>query len=41
MSDFGNRQRWVAACEQLDWPQAGPPRHRLGEVTVPYGSVSR
>ena len=38
---FGNRQRWVAACEQLDWPQAGPPRHRLGELTVPYGSVSR
>ncbi len=38
---FGHRQRWVAACEQLDWPQAGPPRHRLGELTVPYGTVSR
>ena len=36
---FGNRQRWVAACEQLDWPQAGPPRHRLGELTVPWKSV--
>jgi hypothetical protein len=38
---FGNRQRWVAACEALDRPQAGPPRHRLGELTVPYTSVSR
>jgi len=38
---FGNRQRWVAACEQLEWPQAGPPRHRLGELTVPWSSVSR
>jgi hypothetical protein len=37
---YGNRQRWVAACAQLDWPQAGPPRHRLGELTVPYASVA-
>jgi len=38
---FGPRQRWVAACEALDWPQVGPVRHRLGELTVPWGSVSR
>ena len=38
---FGPRQRWVAACEALHWPQVGPVRHRLGELTVPWGSVSR
>lgn len=36
---FGVRQRWVAACEALDWPQSGPVRHRLGELTVPWDSV--
>ena len=36
---FGPRQRWVAACETVDWPQAGPVRHRLGELTVPWSSV--
>ena len=36
---FGPRQRWTAACEALDWPQAGPVRHRLGELTVPWSSV--
>ncbi|MBC7372700.1 MAG: class I SAM-dependent methyltransferase [Frankiales bacterium] len=36
---FGPRQRWVAACETVDWPQAGPVRHRLGELTVPWESV--
>ena len=37
---YGARQRWVAACETLDWPQAGPVRHRLGELTVPWGSLN-
>ena len=36
---FGNRQRWVATCEALDWPQVGPTRHRDGELTVPWTSV--
>lgn len=39
-ASFGPRQRWVAACESLDWPQAGPVRYRLGELTVPWSSVS-
>ena len=39
-ASYGSRQRWVAACELLDWPQAGPPRHRLGELTVPWSSVA-
>ena len=38
---YGPRQRWVAACEALDWPQTGPVRYRHGEVTVPWSSVSR
>ena len=37
---FGPRQRWTAACESLAWPQAGPVRHRFGEVTVPWASVA-
>ena len=37
---FGPRQRWVATCQALDWPQAGPVRHRLGELTVPWSSVA-
>ena len=36
---FGNRQRWVAACETLDWSQVGPTRHRDGELTVPWSTV--
>jgi hypothetical protein len=36
---YGSRQRWVAACEGLDWPQETPRRHRLGELTVPWSSV--
>ena len=36
---FGPRQRFAAACEALDWPQAGPVRSRLGELTVPWDSV--
>ena len=36
---FGNRQRWVVACEALDWPQVGPTRHREGELTIPWQSV--
>ncbi len=39
-ASFGPRQRWVAACASLAWPQAGPVRHRLGELTVPWASVS-
>jgi hypothetical protein len=38
---YGNRARWVAACEELDWPQETPRRARWGEVTVPWSSVSR
>jgi hypothetical protein len=37
---FGPRQRWTAACEALDWPQTGPVRHRLGELTVPWATVA-
>ena len=37
---FGPRQRWAAACTALDWPQTGPVRHRLGELTVPWSSVA-
>jgi hypothetical protein len=37
---FGPRQRWVAACEGLDWEQTGPRRHREGELTVPWASVA-
>ena len=37
---FGPRQRWTAACEALDWPQTGPVRHRLGELTVPWETVA-
>jgi hypothetical protein len=39
-ASFGNRQRWVAACEKLDWPGADARRARFGELTVPFGSVS-
>jgi hypothetical protein len=35
---FGNRQRWKATCEALDWTQVGAQRD--GEVTVPWGSVA-
>ena len=37
---FGPRQRWVAACASLPWPQTGPVRHREGELTVPWGTVA-
>jgi len=37
---YGPRQRWTAACEALAWPQTGPVRHRLGELTVPWESVA-
>ena len=37
---FGPRSRWSAACATLDWPQEGPVRHRLGELTVPWSSVA-
>ena len=36
---FGNRQRWVAACEALEWEQTGPRRHREGELTVPWATL--
>jgi hypothetical protein len=39
VAPFGPRQRWTAACEALAWPQAGPVRHRAGELTVPWSSV--
>jgi hypothetical protein len=35
---FGNRQRWAATLDKLEWPQAG--RRRDGEVTVPWGTVA-
>jgi len=37
---FGPRQRWVAACAALAWEQAGPVRHREGELTVPWSTVA-
>ena len=37
---FGPRQRWTAACAALAWPQAGPVRHRDGELTVPWETVA-
>ena len=36
---FGNRQRWVAACETLDWPGRDARRARLGELTVPWATL--
>ena len=36
---FGNRQRWVAACEALDWPGRDARRARLGELTVPWATL--
>jgi len=35
---FGNRQRWGAALDALDWEQTG--RRRDGELTVPWPSVA-
>jgi hypothetical protein len=35
---FGNRQRWKATCEALDWEQVGAQRD--GEVTVPWATVA-
>lgn len=35
---FGNRQRWRATCDALEWDQCGPRRD--GEVTVPWSSVA-
>ncbi len=34
---FGNRQRWRAMCEVLEWEQIGC---REGEVTVPWATVA-
>lgn len=36
---FGPRARWVASCEGLEW-DADVRRSRLGELTVPWGTVS-
>jgi hypothetical protein len=35
---FGNRQRWVAMTELLDHPK-DIRRARLGEITIPWGSI--
>lgn len=40
LSPYGNRQRWVAACEALEWEQTGLRRHRDGELTVPWETVA-
>jgi hypothetical protein len=37
-SPFGNRQRWAATLDLLEWEQTG--RRRDGEVTVPWASVA-
>lgn len=37
---FGPRARWVAACEGLEWDGADARRTRLGELTVPWDSVT-
>lgn len=34
---FGNRQRWRAMCEALEWEQVG---RRDGEITVPWTTVA-
>lgn len=38
---FGPRQRWIATCGALDWPDADVRRSRFGELTVPWSTVSR
>ena len=38
MGTFGNRQRWAAMCEGLQWEQLG--RRRDGELTVPWSTVA-
>jgi hypothetical protein len=40
MAPYGPRQRWVAACEALEWEQCGPRRWRDGELTVPWPTVA-
>jgi hypothetical protein len=35
---FGNRQRWSAALDVLEWQQVG--RRREGELTVPWSTVA-
>ena len=37
LAPYGNRQRWAATCEALDWPQVG---RRDGELTVPWSTVA-
>ena len=37
---YGPRQRWVAACEGLDWPGRDARRARYGELAVPWGTVA-
>ncbi len=37
---YGPRQRFVAACEALDWPGADAGRARLGELSVPWSTVA-
>jgi hypothetical protein len=38
MAPFGNRQRWRAMCEALQWEQVGTRRD--GEVTVPWSTIA-
>ena len=38
MATFGNRQRWSAMCDGLQWEQVG--RRRDGELTVPWPTVA-
>lgn len=37
---LGNRQRWVAACTALDWPQLHRGRRRFGELSVPWATIA-
>ncbi|MDP9182514.1 MAG: class I SAM-dependent methyltransferase [Actinomycetota bacterium] len=37
---YGPRQRWVAACESLQWDKTGVRRWRDGELTVPWSTVA-
>jgi hypothetical protein len=39
-SVFGPRARWVATCAALEWTGADMSRARLGELTVPWGTVA-
>lgn len=40
VATYGPRQRWIAACQALDWPGADRRRARFGELAVPWAGVA-